>query len=302
MDAATHLMSGLVLAGPLWAGSPLTAAALVLGTVLPDVDALARVFGKRAFVRAHQTVTHGLPFIAVVTLAVWWTLPEWTRHERYVAAALAGGMLLHVAMDATNTLGVALLSPLSWRRWAAEWVFFIDAAVLAASAAATVAVVGRPTSAEPVAAAYAGFLAAYWAAKAWLRWRAGRLAPPGTASLVPSAWRPWEYLGYRRLGDDAAETFWLNALTGRAADERAWAVLDARFAAALAAVPEFRLMRALSAGYHATDAREVPATDGSTATRVTCRDLRTRNFGGRFGRLDLTVAADGTVREVVFDV
>lgn len=47
------------------------------------------------------------------------------------------------------------------------------------------------------------------------------------------------------------------------------------------------MMRSLSPGYHAE------AIDhGPDSTTLRCRDLRTRNFGGRFGQLDLVFDAE----------
>ena len=48
--------------------------------------------------------------------------------------ALAAGMALHGLSDWTNTYGVTLLAPFRWRRSCGEWLFFIDAGAIAASA------------------------------------------------------------------------------------------------------------------------------------------------------------------------
>ena len=56
-------------------------------------------------------------------------------------------------------------------------------------------------------------------------------------------------------------------------------------------------MRGLSPAYHVT---RVEADPGGT--RLTCRDLRTRNFNTRFGEIELTLDAGGSVREMEFHV
>jgi hypothetical protein len=56
-------------------------------------------------------------------------------------------------------------------------------------------------------------------------------------------------------------------------------------------------MRSLSPVYHLISA--VPQEDG---TRLTCRDLRVRNFGGRFGELTVVIDLDGKVLGRRFNV
>ncbi len=61
--------------------------------------------------------------------------------------------------------------------------------------------------------------------------------------------------------------------------------------------PRVREMRKLSPAYHLVAAEQVPE-----GTRLTCRDLRTRNFGGRFGTLEITVDIQGNPMEKMLHV
>ena len=56
-------------------------------------------------------------------------------------------------------------------------------------------------------------------------------------------------------------------------------------------------MRRVSPGYHAVTARQ---EDGRT--KITCLDLRTRSFGGVFGKLELTFDSAGRLERKVFHV
>lgn len=298
MDIVTHAAMGIVLAAPFLDSHPAAAACFVFGAVLPDLDALSRVLGKRAFLRWHQTYTHSLPLIAVVALAAWPVLRAAGVSDPWAAPALGIGMTLHALLDVTNTYGITLLAPFSKRRFSLEWVFFIDAFVLVATAVALTLVVralagGAGTS--TVAAAYGAVLAVYWTAKALLRRRAARHAPPGTLALLPSALVPWRFLGCARV-DDEVMTFSLNAVTGRRDDEQRRSVQDSSVGAALAELPEYRVMRDLSPAYHVVDA--VADDEG---TSIVCRDLRTRNFGGRFGTLSVRLDLDGRIVRSHFD-
>jgi len=290
MDIVTHGMMGVVLASPWAATRPEAAAAFMFGSVLPDLDALSRVLGKRAFLRAHQTWSHAVPVVAALGAAVAALgLP-------LAGLGLALGMLFHGLLDATNTYGITLLAPFSRRRFCAEWVFFIDASVVLLTLAALAGVLlAWPQPDWRIPTAYAVALALYWTSKALLRRRAARLGPAAPLALLPSALVPWEYFGCARE-DDVLRVWRINAFSGALADDRRLPLLDGPYLASLEAVPEWRLMRELSPAYHVVEAVEEP--DG---VRLLCRDLRTRNFGARFGELRLKIAG-GVAKDVALNV
>ena len=68
MDIITHAGIGLIAAAPMLNSRPELALGLVAGSVLPNLDALVRVFGKRAFLRSHQTWSHAIPVQVAVSL------------------------------------------------------------------------------------------------------------------------------------------------------------------------------------------------------------------------------------------
>ena len=292
MDIVTHGMMGVVVASPWAATRPEAAAAFMLGSVLPDLDAFSRVFGKRVFLKAHQTYSHAIPVIAAIGAAT-----SLASGVPGAGLGLALGMLFHGLLDATNTYGNTLLAPFTRRRYCTEWVFFIDATVIVLTIAALGWVLrGWPEPGWKVQAAYGAFLLAYWVLKALLRRRAARLGPPGALALLPSALVPWEYFGCAK-DVDSLRTWRINALSGALIDDRRVAVLDGPWLGKILDVPEVRLMRELSPAYHVTEAVEEPA-----GTRLTCRDLRTRNFGARFGEIRLLVDPSGVARDVEFHV
>jgi hypothetical protein len=187
-------------------------------------------------------------------------------------------------LDLTNAYGVAWLMPFSRRRFCLEWVFFIDLVVLAGTAAALALVIPLWLRHGEVPLQYTGaFLAGlstYIVIKAVLRTRAGRFCPQAK-SLVPSALVPWRFFNAERRGQTIS-LFRDNALTGTRSIIGESPVLDESFLEALTGVAEFRLMRELSPEYHVVAAKQ----DGHE-TRVLCRDMRMRNFGTRFGDLEV---------------
>lgn len=301
MDIVTHAMMGLVLAAPVLPRAPLTGSLLALGCCLPDLDALSRCFGKCAFLRWHQTYTHSLAFVAGCGVAAWWFLRD--GGEPLAPLALAGGLLIHIGLDCCNTFGATALWPLSRRRWSRQWLFFTDAPVTALTVAAfLLAFVPKLSglfSPVGVATVYAAVVTAYIAARATLArraWRAVIAVMPAALSLVPSAFLPWRYFGVARQGGGVL-TFQLDGWRGRILEEHLVPIFDEQWAEVVEPLREFGAMRALSLFYHIVAVS--PCKEG---TVLTCRDLRTRNFGGRFGQLQVAVDHTGKVLRRNFHV
>ena len=299
MDIVTHAGIGLIGAAPFLDSHPGLALGFVAGSVLPDLDALSRIFGKRAFLGSHQTWSHALPVQAVFSVLAGFVAQALGIEGRSVGVGLFAGLAVHTLLDFSNTLGVTLLAPFSRKRFCREWVFFIDAPVLVLTfVAATLTL--RPLFREGavsvcVAVVFFAALGAYFGAKGWLRRRAGWNAPEAIA-LIPSALWPWKFFGVA-TGDGYVHRFQINALTGLRETLPDQPILDATYAGLLADIPEFRLMRELSPAYHVASVRPTDAGE-----IVTCRDFRTRNFKTTFGDLDVLLDARKRVLRTTFHV
>jgi membrane-bound metal-dependent hydrolase YbcI (DUF457 family) len=285
MDIVTHGLLGVAVAAPLAGAQPEAALAFMVGSALPDIDALSRLFGRRAFLACHQTFTHSGPGILAASAAAGLAahglgLPGWA-----VAAGLGLGMAGHSLLDFTNTYGVALWSPFSSARSCGEWLFFIDAPVILLTLCFLVPA-GLGMIPQGWAAACPALLALYVLGRARLKARALRLAPPDTVSLLPTALLPWRYLGAAREGE-SVRLFSLDARTGRTCAEEVVPWLDSHWAAALESLPQYQAMRRISPLYHV-----VSASPGQP-TILVCQDLRTRQFGARFGELTVAIGPDG---------
>src|SRR5262249_4470295 len=130
MEVVTHCLVGIIGASPFIEQAPEAAASFALGSVMPDFDALSRQFGKRAFMRCHQTYTHALPVIVLLGVSAGIAGQLAGLRGFWIGLGLTLGMVLHSLLDCTNTLGITLFAPLSRKRYCLEWVFFIDVAVL----------------------------------------------------------------------------------------------------------------------------------------------------------------------------
>ncbi|SPE51048.1 Membrane-bound metal-dependent hydrolase [Verrucomicrobia bacterium] len=292
MDIITHAGIGLIAAAPVLNSRPELALGLVAGSVLPDLDALSRVFGKRAFLRSHQTWSHALPLQAAVSVLAGFLASACGADGLLLGAGLLGGFVIHTLLDFSNTLGVTLLAPFSRKRLCLEWVFFIDAFVLTL----TVAMAGFSlwlfyrNGDVPIryAGIFFGTTATYFVAKGFLRRRAGAFAADAV-TLVPSALWPWRFFGATECGNWIRQ-FQINSITGSRKVLAEQEVFDAAYAGLLASVPEFILMRSLSAAYHV-----VSATETEAGEVVVCRDLRTRNFGTTYGDLEVLLDKNHSV-------
>jgi len=143
MDTGTHFAMGIGLFGlahldPAVASHPVTAQAVLLGTVLgslaPDFDGLFRIKGGAAYIRQHRGASHSFPMVFVWTFLIASILS--LTHE---GAALSSlwmwtflAVAVHVLSDCFNSYGTQALRPLS-RRWIAWDVLnIIDPFILTA--------------------------------------------------------------------------------------------------------------------------------------------------------------------------
>jgi membrane-bound metal-dependent hydrolase YbcI (DUF457 family) len=282
----------LIAASPFLVTQPELALGIVAGSVLPDLDSLCRLVNKRAFLRAHQTWSHALPVQLALSFGSAAVAALFGLKGLELGGGLLSGLIGHSLLDLTNTFGVALFAPFSRRRFCLEWVFFIDAVILAAVTIGLAQVIPGMLGNEQVplgcALVFLAFLVTYVLGKGMLRRRARRFCPQAI-SLVPSALVPWRFFGTERQGA-AITLFRVNALTGAQAPVAQMLLLDDLFAGTLESLPEFQLMREVSPEYHVVAA----STDGP-GTRLLCRDMRMRNFGTRFGDLEVWLDAKSQI-------
>jgi inner membrane protein len=149
MDNLAHTLAGAALGqAGLRRLSALGTATLVIGANLPDVDALAFVFGDQvdAFV-IRRGWTHGilalvvLPFVLAGIVIGWDRLVRRRIHAaaepvnpRRILILAAIGIWSHSLLDLVNTYGVRLLMPFSDRWFYGDALFIIDPLVWGALA------------------------------------------------------------------------------------------------------------------------------------------------------------------------
>ena len=299
VDIVTHAGIGLVLGAPFIASAPEVALGLVFGSVLPDLDALSRVFGKRAFLVCHQTWSHSLPVIVMLSViaSLFAALAGWSWF--HLGLGLAVGMTVHSLLDLTNTYGIALWLPFRRQRMCLEWLFFIDLWTIVITVGALFWMCQKMVQEELIGwlptTVWCGSMICWIFIRRLLRQRAMGLSPAGTVALIPSAWHPWRFYGTVNEGD-VVRLITVDLFHRRITNDTHIHVYDAQVMELLREIPEIAIMRRLSPAYHVV---EVTTVDDHQL--ITCKDLRMRNFTTTFGACDITLR-NGRLHQINFHV
>jgi inner membrane protein len=137
MHASIHALASIAILRALLPRTSLSvwAAAIIAGTVA-DLDALSAIAGPATYVNWHYTHTHSLLFAAVTallfSLLYFLLAPKVALVSKpllFLTIILASG--LHVALDACQSEGIALLWPFSTRRVALDWLPNVDPWIMA---------------------------------------------------------------------------------------------------------------------------------------------------------------------------
>jgi membrane-bound metal-dependent hydrolase YbcI (DUF457 family) len=144
MDPLTHGLSGALAARAFLPQYPDERAgrvarwAVLLGSIFPDIDVVAKPFDPDDFatIRVHRTVTHSLVCLPVWSLLLA-ALTAWYCRRRNIPAPgrtaltlLYGfGIGLHILFDCITSFGTLVWSPISWTRISWDWTFIVDLAL-----------------------------------------------------------------------------------------------------------------------------------------------------------------------------
>ena len=191
MDTVTHGLTGWLVARavPSDAGKKMATAAVVLGSVLPDADNVASLFGSEIYLRLHRGVSHSFAGVAVTSLLVallFYRFGKWKDLKKLYLLALLG-QLSHIALDLLNSYGTQIFQPFSNARVSFDLLFIIDLAFTGIVVLGLLLSRSRPARAR--AAVFA--LAAYVGLAAFLHVRAAdavRDAAVHNGVQVVSSW------------------------------------------------------------------------------------------------------------------
>jgi inner membrane protein len=131
MDTVTHGLAGYVVAktGLTRDTGRWGVIAGVLASILPDIDSLLGPFvGTEFTIRYHRGLTNSLLLTVPFSLFFAWLFFKISGEKRYGTFFLICFLevLVHNFLDLVTSYGTMILSPLSWERFALDWVFIID--------------------------------------------------------------------------------------------------------------------------------------------------------------------------------
>ena len=293
MDVVHHAaIGGIGLAALASRNQELAGIAFLSASVLPDLDVAFMAGGKRAYLKNHQGPTHSLLLSPVLAGLIAFPLVEFLAADVVVFVTALAGLWLHIALDLSNTFGIALLWPLSTKRFCFDAVFFVDLTLWAMTLSAGAASYFLEATWTPWI--YALAFGSYVVLKGCLQSRVRRRL--GCELAIPSSWHPFHFfILERREGVD--HTYLYNALGGKSTGERAYARVSKDFERLASESVLYRDMKAITRHFAITNVEE---TDG--AVTIWAADIGILNFGGKFGRTTLTFDRSGELVHEVADI
>ena len=293
MDIAHHLAIGGIGAAALASHDHEVAGlAFLMASVLPDLDVAFMAAGKRAYLKNHQGPTHSLLLSPLFAGLISIPLARFVAGDDPVFLAALAGLWIHIALDLSNTFGIALLWPLSRKRFCLDAVFFVDLTlwIMTLAAAAASYLLDSPWTPW----IYAASFTSYVVFKNFLQSHVHRKLACDLA--IPSSWHPFHFFILEKR-DRESRAYLFNAANGRSSHERLFKKVSEDIEARASESPLYRDMQAFTRHFGITDVDE---TDEVLTIRA--RDLGIRNFGGKFARTTLTFDRTGKLVHEVADI
>jgi membrane-bound metal-dependent hydrolase YbcI (DUF457 family) len=146
MDVGTHALLSLLLARAVLPRAPWAAwLAVIFAGTFADLDGLSALYGPSAYLAWHFTYFHALvttvAVVVLLSLMCFSLLPKAMRSRVSLAGLIVTTLLaalLHLALDACQSYGVALLWPVHEWRVAADWLAAVDPWILVLGVAAII--------------------------------------------------------------------------------------------------------------------------------------------------------------------
>lgn len=137
MDNLTHSLAGAILGQMgLKKKTGLAMPTLIIAANLPDIDAVAVLFGGHQHLAIRRGITHGPIAMVLLPLLLWALMLAWDKwrpsekrlpvHNGWLLALAFMGTISHPALDWLNNYGIRLLEPFSSRWFYGDTIFIID--------------------------------------------------------------------------------------------------------------------------------------------------------------------------------
>lgn len=138
MDYITHIVSGAAgyrLISPSYSDSYLedrtnyiAGGLFFIGSILPDVDNVSRLWGIEAYIVHHRGMTHSILFALGISFifALLFRKPSGLSSFFKLFLVSFMGLISHIYMDLVTSYGTQILLPFTNKRFSLDWVFIVD--------------------------------------------------------------------------------------------------------------------------------------------------------------------------------
>jgi inner membrane protein len=210
MDTISHALAGsLIGRGAVRRDAAVASLLGGVAAAVPDLDALF-IHSRLGYIRYHRGLSHSFVMAPLLALAIAALARPLARRVRFfVLFGLAlAGIVSHILLDWITSWGTMFFSPLSWHRYALDWVFIIDPFFTGILLAAAVAALLVRRRSRAIAAIGLVWLTGYIGLCGWLhhevlaRWR---LREPGIPAdrlaAIPQPLSPFRWMLIADRGD-----------------------------------------------------------------------------------------------------
>ncbi|MFQ3573829.1 MAG: metal-dependent hydrolase [Thermodesulfovibrionales bacterium] len=124
MDPVTHTLTGIAVK-QVGFNKKASLAIVIIASLLPDLDYIARIWGADVLLRYHRGITHGIAalFLSSFILGVLFK-GKCGFWYAFMLSFIAYG--LHLVFDLTNSYGTRILSPLDFSAYSLDIMFIIE--------------------------------------------------------------------------------------------------------------------------------------------------------------------------------
>jgi len=271
--------------------SELAGMAFVAGSIFPDLDVIFMLFGKRFYLKQHQAITHSLflsPLFAflIISPTLFSSIFQWSF---FIYAWL--GVLIHIFLDYTNTYGIALLYPISDKRFSLDSIFFIDSVTLSLT---FITYISYFLFQLDLSLPYFLSFILYLLFKISLRKRLKEMILFDFA--IPSSLNPFEFYIYKK-DNHSVKTYLYNSWNKSRRNIKIIDIVDDRYKNFTDKSQIFQDMRQITKAFHITNISET-----KQEIKIEASDLAVRNYGGKFGTTVLIFDNKGGLKSEVANI
>ena len=292
MDLVHHaLIGGIGFISSMEQSSELVGMAFVAGSIFPDLDVVFMLFGKRFYLKQHQSITHSLFLSPLFAMLIISPLLIYFGFQWSFFLSAWFGLLIHIFLDYTNTYGISLFYPISKKRYSLDILFFIDSVTLSLTLIVYISYFLLHLN---LSLLYILFFISYLILKINLRKRLKKRIRFDFA--IPSSFNPFEFYIYRK-NDDYIETYLYNLWSNSKLDIKKIDMVDKKYRYLTDKSQVFQDIKLITKALHI-----IKVFNTNQEIKIEASDLAGRNYGGKFGTTILIFDKKGELKSEMANI